>query len=612
MSILAPASYWSATAGVGREWRPPRKETGTPASYWSATADVGVGDRVSLSRAVIDSTFYNRRNIPPVVNRGEAGSAYRAQQLIADIEREKPAPGAILEKLRKGDDRSLDGQESFFMSLKDRLIALSEKVKTLELEEAFNPYGVKSSHPGIVGAEPSIHAEENSYSVTVERLAVAHQVASDESADTHAALGLSGSFRVNGYTVAVEAGDSLADIRDKINNGEDSNGDGAVTTQNEDLNGNGELDVYYQPGVYAGGRWLPGFYYNEDVNGNGVLDTAEDVDGDEFLTGGSENIKAEARLEDDRLVIKSLEGADKRLRIEDQDGILESLGFYKTDDYGEKHLKTAIDSDYHEDPVTAKLTVDGERLESAGNIVGDAISGVALSLKKTTSRAVTITVYRDPSAAAANVVSFASAYNDAISLINYENIGRSPIQENVRAQDLAMDLALAANGRVESIPSPPRSLKDLGLFPAGSVPRGVDIATLKTIKEGLDKPKDHPRPLRDEPGVMARLDRLGITSAEDFTLDVDLARLKKSLTENPAAARDVFNKAPDGVLKRLEKTLGRALDENKGMIAFQRKLIEYYRKSEGEVNDLLSRRMERTRYDVKRTSFENILGPITA
>lgn len=613
MTILAPASYWSATAHVGGEWRSPRNETGAVASYWSATADVGVGDRVSLSRAVIDATFYNRRNIPPVINRGEAGSAYRAQQLIADIERKKPAPGVILEKLRKGDDRSLDGQDSFFMHLRDRLGALSEKVSALEREEAFNPNAARSSHSEIVGAEPSIHAGENSYSVTVQRLAVAHQVASDESADTHAALGLSGSFMINGYTVSVETGDSLADLRDKINNGEDANEDGAVTTQNEDLNGNGRLDTYYKPGVYiGGGRWLPGFYYNEDVDGDGVMDAAEDADGDKFLTGGSENIKAEARLEDDRLVIKSLDGADKRLRIEDPDGILKSLGFYKTDDYGEKHLKTAIDSDYHEDPVTAKLTVDGERIENADNIVEDAIEGVALSLKKTTSHAVTITVYRDPSAAAAGVVSFASAYNGAISLINYENIGHSPIQENVRTQDLAVDLALAANRRVESIPSPPRSLKDLGLPPAGPVPHGVDIATLETIKEGLARTNGQARPLREEPGVMARLDRLGIQSAEDFTLEVDITKLKESLAEDPGAAGEVFNKEPDGVLKRLENTLGRALDEKKGMIAFQRELIEYYRKNRGEVNALLSRRMERERYEMKRTSFENILGPITA
>ena len=172
MSVKPVASYWSATAAVGRVAPSPLDSAATPASYWSATANVGKEDKVSISDAVIKSTYYNRRNVPPVTNRGEAGSAYVAQQTIADIEKQKPPPPSIIEKLRKGDDRSLDNQDDFFIRLRSSLMTLGERLNKLSSMDAFNPNAAKSTYPDKVTAEPTAKADAATYDITVENLAV--------------------------------------------------------------------------------------------------------------------------------------------------------------------------------------------------------------------------------------------------------------------------------------------------------------------------------------------------------------------------------------------------------------------------------------------------------
>lgn len=606
------ASYWSATADVGKT-PDSRRPSGETASYWSATANVGDGARVSLSETVTDATYYNRRNIPPVINRGEAGSAYRTQQTIADMEKARRRPSALMKKLSKGDDRALDNQDAFFLRLRERLSTLGKKVSVLKDPASFNPNMAKSSNPEAVAAEPSIFAQEKTYSITVERLAVAHQVASDQQDDTHETLGLSGSFSINGYTVTVESSDSVADLRDKINYGEDSNKDGELNIQSEDINQNGRLDSFHHGSVYiGGGRYLPSFHYYEDIDKDGEVDQAEDTNGDESLNGGSGSILAEARLEDDRLVIKNLDGADKSLRIEDPDDILETLGFFKTDDLGEKQLVTSIDSDYNLDPKTALFTVNGESKEYIDNIVESVIPEVLLSLKKTTSREVEVTVYKDPDSAVENIVSFATSYNDAIGLVNKENLDHMPARDNIRVQDLAVDLARAASSEVSSIPAPPRALTDLGLPPSNALPRGVNIATLEAIKEGIGENGLRVKPTPRDPGVANRLDRLGITSADDFTLTVDTKKLSTEIKKKPEAAYEVFNRKGDGVIDRIEKKLDLALNGDHGIIEFQRRLVDYYQSQPGAVSEQMERSVQGLSEEINKERFTSIFGTITA
>jgi len=581
MSVKPVASYWSATAQIGREFIP--SDSDAVASYWSATDRIGRPDKVSLSNSVIEATYYNRRGTPYVTNRGDAGSAYRTQQTIAKLDKLRTL-SPLSKKLAIGNSRALGGQEEFFIRLNSSLLNLSDRLKDISTIGAFNPNIVSSSNPSDVNAETSTNADAGAYSVTVERLAQSHQVASDkQSSPYETVLNFSGTISINGYAITVTTTDTLADIRDKINRGEDTNQNGLLENFSEDLNGNGSLDRYYSPAVYVGnGQYLPAFNYYEDINSNGAIDLSEDINGNGSLDGGTKQTKAKASIQGDRLIITSLEGADRKLTISDPNDILDSLGFFKRGVHNEKILKTSADNSINEsikyikDPKTALFTVNGVSYSANGNRADGVIKGVTLKLEAVTNYKVEIKISKDPRQVIDRIGAFAVAYNKVIVQINEQNINNLQIQDNVRVQDFVIALARSAGSVVGSLAIRPRSLKDIGVEPSGSARKGLDVAAI----EGFTRSGSGNRGLVNtdggQPGLFAKLSRVGITSRTDFTLDIDRRKLASQIEKNPEQVYSVFNKQPDGVGKRLERDIKYATDPSYGMIQFQRKVIQRY------------------------------------
>ncbi|HEB71587.1 MAG TPA: hypothetical protein ENI77_03085 [Nitrospirae bacterium] len=580
MSVKPVASYWSATAYIGREFR--GSDGGAVASYWSATDRIGRPDKVSLSDSVTGAAYYNRKGTPYVTNRGEAGSAYRTQQTIANLDKYR-SQSPISKKLAIGDSRALGGQEEFFMRLKGALLNLSDRLKDISTTGAFNPNVVSSSNSSYVSAETSTNATAGAYNVTVERLAQSHQVASDAQADPYGAqLNLSGTISINGYAITVETTDTVANIRDKINRGEDTNQNGILENFSEDLNQNGVLDRYYQPAVYVGnGQYLPSFNYYEDINGNNSIDSSEDINGNGALDGGTKQTKAKASIQGDRLVITSLEGADKKLIISDPNDILDSLGVYKRGVHNEKILKTSADNSVNEsikyikDPKTALFTVNGISYSANSNQADDAIAGVTLILGAVTNNKVEIKVSKDAQPVIDRIGAFASAYNRVITEINEQNINNLQIQDNVRVQDFIIALARSASGDVASLSNRPRSLGDIGVEMSGSARKGIDVSAIERLESGNGY-KGLVNTGGGEPGLFARLSRVGIMSRTDFTLAMDRRKLAAQIEKNPEQVYSLFNKQPDGVGKKLGRDVEYAADPSYGMIEFQNKALQYF------------------------------------
>jgi flagellar hook-associated protein 2 len=70
----------------------------------------------------------------------------------------------------------------------------------------------------IIGVSVTSAAQATSHSVQVQQIAAAHKVASNSiTGALNDALALSGSFEINGQTITIAAGDSLLDLRDRIN-----------------------------------------------------------------------------------------------------------------------------------------------------------------------------------------------------------------------------------------------------------------------------------------------------------------------------------------------------------------------------------------------------------
>lgn len=74
-----------------------------------------------------------------------------------------------------------------------------------------------TSNRALFSASPSFSAAPGTYQIEVQAIARAEKLSGAAVASTAEALGLSGEFSLNGRTIEIAAGDSLARVRDKIN-----------------------------------------------------------------------------------------------------------------------------------------------------------------------------------------------------------------------------------------------------------------------------------------------------------------------------------------------------------------------------------------------------------
>ncbi|NIQ02876.1 MAG: hypothetical protein GWM98_22960, partial [Nitrospinaceae bacterium] len=146
--------------------------------------------------------------------------------------------------------------------LRIRLQALQDKVQELRLGSAFHLLSARSSNTDALTVTADNTAEPAGFEVEIQSVASRSVLASEVQGT--GALGLSGTFNINGAEITVVTTDSLADIRDKINRGEDVNGNGVLDGA-EDVNGNGSIDIIQVSGSAHG----PGIFIIEDQNDNG-------------------------------------------------------------------------------------------------------------------------------------------------------------------------------------------------------------------------------------------------------------------------------------------------------------------------------------------------------
>lgn len=110
----------------------------------------------------------------------------------------------------------INQKKSVWSDIATKLSALKTSIDRLSDPSAFEVKKVLYSVAGVVEVTPSWEATPATYSMTVNSLAKAHTIGSDDFADTGTALGLTGTFTVNGKSVTLDVSDTLLSIRDKI------------------------------------------------------------------------------------------------------------------------------------------------------------------------------------------------------------------------------------------------------------------------------------------------------------------------------------------------------------------------------------------------------------
>ena len=127
-------------------------------------------------------------------------------------------------------------RSSRFSDLKiERLGGLRTSLQTLQTtvnifrnNDAFNLLAAGSSREDLVKIKAGKTSPTGTFTVTPTRRMISSTLASDEQSTPIEALGLSGDFYVNGFKISVETTDSIFELRDKINRGEDTNSNGKL------------------------------------------------------------------------------------------------------------------------------------------------------------------------------------------------------------------------------------------------------------------------------------------------------------------------------------------------------------------------------------------------
>lgn len=127
----------------------------------------------------------------------------------------------------------LNIRKAVYSDLKSKLLTLETIIDDLtntDGNSVFDARTATSSDSDMLTATANSEAARGNYTISISNLAEAHRVRSDQQSDDSEPLNLSGSFTINGKSIAVDTGDSLDDIMSSINNAQYEDGKEVIAT----------------------------------------------------------------------------------------------------------------------------------------------------------------------------------------------------------------------------------------------------------------------------------------------------------------------------------------------------------------------------------------------
>ncbi len=526
-------------------------------------------DRPTPSDLLFDSFVFVSNRVPQVNDLRGPLSAFRvnaAGRFVTDRFEFSHFP--IIDEV--GASRITERRTDDIGNLQIRLQALLDKIEELRLGNAFNLLTAKSFDSSALSVSADSTAEEASFEVTIDAVASRSVLASD--AQGTGGLGLTGNFRINGVAITVVATDTLADIKDKINRGEDVNGNG-VLDEAEDVNGNGIIETIQVSGSQHGA----GIFIIEDQNGNGVLDPAEDVNGNQRLDGGTQDHQVTATIQDNRLLLTSQTGDNSAITLSDPDSVLFNLGFFELDGNGELVKKevqlNASGTNLVVSGSDAEIIIDGETFTSATNIFSEIFEGITLEVRSGAGETIRVTVETDASAAVNQIQSLFLRLNDAISALNDSLAFAKTFAGDFELQSVREELTENSQTGIRTNESRDASRETVD--PTNNLPpslglNSVNIEKFSTTELGITRTV---QAIRDGLGALfanrgselfKKLSSIGIKTESDDTISVNVPALTLALESQPDDVLELFNDAETGILPLLETQLESLLKEDVG------------------------------------------------
>jgi len=177
----------------------------------------------------------------------------------------------------------------------------------------------------------------------------------------------------------------------------------------------------------------------------------------------------------------------------------------------------------------ARVTIDGFLVESSSNNINQAIPGLSLALKQTTSETFQVNIADDPEALGAKVKGFVDAYNAVINKV-HQTAGFGTIK--------ASNSALAGDSSL----------------------RGITSQLSSQLSRSFGS------------GAFTTLASLGVQLNNNGTLKLDQSKLSNAIATDPRAVTDILAGRDDvaGFMDQMTELTDRLTDPNKGSLSIRK------------------------------------------
>lgn len=423
----------------------------------------------------------------------------------------------------------LESKLAIYQSLSASMAALQVSARDLADASTFIPRSASVSDATRLAASAQETAAAGSYEVVVHELAQVHKIASGAVPGTSEALGHEGSFLLNGTPITLSADDTLADLRDAIN----QSGAGVTATvlqvgdddarllltanvsgiENEiQLVDTNETGILRQLGLLSASTSLehpvangfqsaafanPSLAFAEEtgvstapagtiqINGVAVTidlatDSLEDIAAriSAQVSGVTADVISE-ELDGETVYRLQVTGGEGTPVLVDDNNVLQSLGVLGAS-FGDER-QAALD---------ARVTIDGIEVTRATNSLDDVIAGVSMELiEADPDQTVRLTVGLNLDSVVSRVQSFVTSYNRITSMISQAQSFDSEAGTGGllfgEANILRLEEGLhgAINSAITFAGGPSRLISSAGITSTASGGLSVDAAKLRAALE---------------------------------------------------------------------------------------------------------------------------------
>ena len=393
------------------------------------------------------------------------------------------------------------------------------------------------------------------------------------------ALGLTGSFFINGVKVTVESTDSLFELKNKINFGEDQNRNG-ILDKTEDVNYNGTLDIIQT----ANSEFVPAVFITEDLDADGEIDPDEDINDNDQLDGGIAESRVRALIQDNRLILVGLAGGRTQIDLLDNDNVLLNLGFFELNIKGfpvQKEFQfdsENIGVNLIQEPQTAKIEIDGKPVFSDTNVFSGVIEDTDLLIKSASEKAAEINIFIDAATFITQIKTLFDQFNASISKINNLLSASRTFKRDGDIQDIRNDLTLKSQERARGLAKRNGDIDTLRGRPGIPFATGIRVgnpeknnqqevaitSAVQAVKSGITRAFQG----KNE-NLLRRLGSIGVRTLADNTFVLDEREFRRGLDSNTTEIFDLFTNPETGILPNLAERLSIILRDELGELALE-------------------------------------------